>query len=225
MPGRSSNACWNFTKDPRLWDARSPGVLTGNRLIIVPHAGYGENAYYDRHSKSLQFYYFGDHQNPKYTCLSHDIIAHETGHAVLDGVRPMYIQSLSVQTLAFHEFIADLTAILLALHNKDIRRFVSQTSEGLHGANVVADLAEEFGREVIGRDYLRTAFNQVKMDDVKDSLIPHTISQVLTGAMWDILVKIADSHLKKNRVWAEGLTRTGTVVVGRSLPPCGAAAA
>src|SRR5215213_7016486 len=30
----------------------------GNRLIVVPHAGYGENAYYDRESKSLQFYYF-----------------------------------------------------------------------------------------------------------------------------------------------------------------------
>ncbi len=30
----------------------------GNRLIVVPHAGYGENAFYDRESKSLQFYYF-----------------------------------------------------------------------------------------------------------------------------------------------------------------------
>src|SRR3546814_20844558 len=25
----------------------------GNRLIVVPHAGYGENAYYDRESESL----------------------------------------------------------------------------------------------------------------------------------------------------------------------------
>src|SRR6516165_7212650 len=30
----------------------------GNRLIVLPHAGYGANAYYDRASKSLQFYYF-----------------------------------------------------------------------------------------------------------------------------------------------------------------------
>jgi len=187
-----------FYEGPQALGRPVPWGFDGNRLIIVPHAGYGENAYYDRHTKSLQFYYFGDHQNPSYTCLSHDIIAHETGHAVLDGVRPMYIQSHSVQTLAFHEFIADLTAILLAIHNKDIRRFVAQTSEGLHGANVVADLAEEFGREVTGRDYLRTAFNDKNMADVMDSLIPHTISQVLTGAMWDILVQIADSHLKKN---------------------------
>ena len=29
-------------------------AFEGNRLIVVPHAGYGENAYYDRASKSLQ---------------------------------------------------------------------------------------------------------------------------------------------------------------------------
>jgi hypothetical protein len=32
-------------------------AFEGNRLIVLPHAGYGENAYYDRASKSLQFYF------------------------------------------------------------------------------------------------------------------------------------------------------------------------
>ena len=66
----------------------------GNRLIVVPHAGYGENAFYDRDSKSLQFYYFdrGEEGLRKriHTCLSADIINHEFGHAVLDGIRPHY---------------------------------------------------------------------------------------------------------------------------------------
>jgi len=187
-----------FYEEPQALGRPIPWGFDGNRLIFVPHAGFGQNAFYDKHSKSLQFYYFGDQQNPSYTCLSHDIIAHETGHAILDGVRPLYNQLSSVQTLAFHEFIADLTAILMALHNNDIRRFVANTAQGLHGANVMADLAKEFGQEVTGRDYLRTAFNDLKMSDVKDSLIPHTISQVLTGAMWEILVAIADKHLAKN---------------------------
>ena len=42
----------------------------GNRLIVVPHAGYGENAFYDRRSKSLQFYYFDRDSRRIYTCLS-----------------------------------------------------------------------------------------------------------------------------------------------------------
>ena len=201
MCGRWCSACWSSTKNPSPWAESVPWGFDGNRLIVVPHAGYGDNAFYDQNSKSLQFYYFGDLDRPGYTCLSHDIIAHETGHAILDGIRPLYNQLSSVQTLAFHEFIGDLTAILLALFNKDIRQFVSQTTEGRLGeADVLANIAEEFAREVEGRPYLRTAFNQYTLQDeeIKDSLSPHTVSQVLTGAMWDILTGIATKHLDKN---------------------------
>ena len=62
----------------------------GNRLIVVPHAGYGQNAFYDRRSKSLQFYYFDRGTDRTFTCLSTDIVNHEFGHAVLDGIRPHY---------------------------------------------------------------------------------------------------------------------------------------
>jgi hypothetical protein len=75
--------------------------VDGNRLILVPHAGSGKNAFYDRHSKSLQFYYYSAPDGPRYTCLSHDIIAHEAGHACLDGIRPHYYTFSSVQTAAF----------------------------------------------------------------------------------------------------------------------------
>jgi hypothetical protein len=190
-----------FYEEPSALGRPVPWGFDGNRLIVVPHAGYGENAFYDQNSKSLQFYYFGDLERPGYTCLSHDIIAHETGHAILDGIRPLYNQLSSLQTLAFHEFIGDLTAILLALFNKDIRHFVSQTTKGRLGeAGVLANIAEEFGREVEGRPYLRTAFNKCSLQDqeIKDSLSPHNVSQVMTGAMWDILTGIATKHLDKN---------------------------
>ena len=75
-----------------------PWAFEGNRLIVVPHAGYGENAFYDRRSKSLQFYYFGSEAETIYTCLSSDIVNHEFGHAVLDGVRPLFNESSDPQT-------------------------------------------------------------------------------------------------------------------------------
>lgn len=190
-----------FYEEPFALGRPVPWGFDGNRLLVVPHAGYGDNAFYDQESKSLQFYYYGDLDRPGYTCLSHDIIAHETGHAILDGIRPLYNQLSSVQTLAFHEFIGDLTAILLALFNKDIRHFVSQTTAGrLDEADVLANIAEEFAREVEGRPYLRSAFNDTRLqdDEIRDSLSPHTVSQVLTGAMWDILTGIATKHLEKN---------------------------
>ncbi len=70
---------------------RIPWGFEGNRLIIVPHAGPGENAYYDRQSKSLQFYYFDRGAERIHTCLSTDIVNHEFGHAVLDGIRPHFM--------------------------------------------------------------------------------------------------------------------------------------
>jgi hypothetical protein len=40
------------------------------------------------------------------------------GRAVLDGVRPLFNESSTPQTGAFHEFIGDLSAILLTLKTK-----------------------------------------------------------------------------------------------------------
>ena len=51
-------------------------------------------------------------QDTVYTCLSADIVNHEFGHAVLDGIRPLFNESSHPQTAAFHEFMGDLTAIL-----------------------------------------------------------------------------------------------------------------
>lgn len=188
-----------FFEDPQALGRPAPWGFDGNRLIVVPHAGYGQNAFYDPHSKSLQFYYFGDRADPGYTCLSHDIIAHETGHAILDGIRPLYNQNASLQTAAFHEFIGDLTAILLTLHNRDVRRFVSATTHGdLDQAAILADLARQFGEEVQGRPYLRTAFYNGTLYDVQDSLSHHRVSQVLTAAMFDILMRIAEKLLDRD---------------------------
>ena len=104
-------------------------AFEGNRLLIVPHAGYGENAYYDRASKSLQLYWFNSPKGPVYTCLSSDIVNHEFGHAVLDGLRPLLYKSVGAQTAAFHEFLGDLTAILMAFANNGFRGLALEESQ------------------------------------------------------------------------------------------------
>ena len=166
----------------------APWAFEGNRLLVVPHAGYLANAFYSRHSKSLQFYYFGPEKQRVYTCLSHDIIAHETGHAILDGLRPLYFEDSSLQTAAFHEFIADLTAIMISLLNNRLRWEVAEATEGeLLEDTIIAVLAEEFGRYTSGRPHLRSATNEKTMAEVADSSSPYLWSEVLTGAMWEIL--------------------------------------
>jgi hypothetical protein len=173
-----------------------PFGFEGNRLIVVPHAGYGKNAFYDRASKSLQFYYF-DHEDTRvYTCLSTDIINHEFGHAVLDGIRPHYFESSLVETGAFHEFLGDLTAILIILRNNDFRGKLAESTGGdLSEATHLSSIAAEFGKAVIDKPYLRTALNKFIMSDLANSG-PHKLSEVLTGAMFDILMALSSHYIE-----------------------------
>lgn len=184
-----------FFEDGSALGRRIPWAFEGNRLIVVPRAGYGENAFYDRGSKSLQFYYFGSDPDIVYTCLSTDIVNHEFGHAVLDGIRPLYNESSFVQTGAFHEFIGDLTAILLTLRNNDLRGYLAKATEGnIDEADAISSIAEEFGKNVSGRPYLRTAKNNGRMSDMKGETSAHRVSTVLTGAMFQILVELANHY-------------------------------
>jgi len=184
----------------------APWAFEGNRLIVVPHAGYLANAFYDRRSKSIQFYYFGTEEKRVYTCLSHDIIAHETGHAILDGLRPRYIEDSSLQTTAFHEFVADLTAIMTSLLNNTLRwqvaeEFLNNLSPDPIAAalEIVSSLAEEFGRYATGRPYLRSAESPNTTETVKDSRSPYDWSEVLTGTMFDIFKGMVAKRLQKEK--------------------------
>jgi hypothetical protein len=189
---------------------RIPWGFDGNRLIVVPHAGYGQNAFYDRESKSLQFYYFEGEQGRVYTCLSTDIINHEFGHAVLDGIRPHFIEGYAPEAAAFHEFIGDLTAILLLLRNNQFRRWLAdQTAGDLSHADHLFRIAEQFGTEVTGKPYLRTACNHVTMSDLQDTHSPHYRSQVLTGALFEIIIALADRYIaKRNKTAPQALWHT-----------------
>lgn len=177
-----------------------PWAFEGNRLIVVPHAGYGQNAYYDRASKSLQFYYYNDPNTAGkliYTCLSADIIHHEFGHAVLDGIRPQFMESHSLETAAFHEFVGDMTALLLVLRNNDFRKKIAEKfGDELSEVRILSGIADEFGRTVKNQAYLRNADNNVKMGDVQTAE-PHAKSVVLTGAIFKIMEALSKQYVKR----------------------------
>jgi len=188
----------SFFEDASALGRRIPWAFEGNRLIVVPHAGFGQNAFYDRASKSLQFYYFGEPEETVYTCLSVDIVNHEFAHAVLDGIRPLYNESGTPQTGAFHEFTGDLAAILLTLKNGTSRRQLAKASGGkIEDATTLSSIAEEFGQAASGRPYLRSAVNKLTMADLATETEPHELSKVMTGAMFDVLIKIAENYQKQ----------------------------
>ncbi len=101
---------------------RIPWRFDGHQLYLVPHAFEGGNAGYSPDDQGILFGYLpaGPGQDAVYTCLSHDIIAHELTHAILDGLRPRYIEPGLPDQLAFHEGFADTVALLSVFGLADV---------------------------------------------------------------------------------------------------------
>jgi hypothetical protein len=93
------------------------------QLKVAPHGIAEPNAFYSREDEALVFGYAPSLENPRemvYSCLSHDVIAHETTHAILDGLRPEYMRPSSPDQAALHEGFADIVAILSVFRHQDI---------------------------------------------------------------------------------------------------------
>ncbi len=183
-------------------------------IDVFPRAGIDANAYYSRGLKSLRFFYFhpgGNEALPLvYTCRSFDIVAHEVGHAVLDSMRPGYWDSWHPQTGGLHESFGDITAILTMLAQMDQCEAIVAHSKGdLHAKTFFSAVAEQFGEALYGRTTgLRNADNDLKLSEVSNQV--HAISQVFTGAFYDILADIFEDYHKPDQYdQAETLFRVG----------------
>jgi hypothetical protein len=163
----------------------------GHQLKLAPHAFADANAFYAKECAALLFGYFIPLEEmskpaaarvPVFTSLSHDIVAHETTHAILDGLRARYIDPSSPDQAGFHEGFADVVALLSVLASKDIAGVLidpgSTTSDLALSAverhtlikNSLFGLADQMGRHMgtVRNDALRRSVDltpeKVKQD-------------------------------------------------------------
>jgi len=150
------------------------------------------NAFYSRSQGCLKFGDFipSGQKERVYTCRSFDIVSHETGHAVLDGLKPQWLQADNPpQTGGLHESFGDLTAIFLALSQLDqCEAVIAQTKARLHDKTFLADIAEQFGLSLGTTTGLRNADNNLTLTEAGTEV--HALSQVFTGAIYDILADL-----------------------------------
>jgi hypothetical protein len=95
--------------------------FVGHQLHVLPHAFREANAFYSEEDKALFFGYFDSARTGGrvFTSLSHDIVAHETTHALLDGIRDGFTYPSTPDQAAFHEGFADVVALLSVFSLKE----------------------------------------------------------------------------------------------------------
>jgi hypothetical protein len=200
------------------WSLETPPDKGPLRLKIRPFGFRGRNAGYSRESGDLSFGFFRARKDPAgftvpqgliFTALSHDIIAHETTHALLDAMRASFASPTNPDVPAFHEALADLVALFLHFSYPGVVEQAIRDSRGnIAGSSMLSELAREFGYARSTLDHpsaLRTAIDVTglapfdsdfsaggdKQPTQYDSTLEmHKLGSVLVSAVFEAFVTI-----------------------------------
>jgi hypothetical protein len=187
------------------------------RLRIYPHALRESNAFYHPGKRALLFGYFPAQQANSagnlpggmvFTCLSFDVVSHETTHALLDGHNRYLAENNHPDTLAFHEAFSDVVALLQRFKFPEVLQHqIANTKGALRKENLLGRLAWQFGQAVGEYGALRDALGSVDKDgvwrphqptqnDLDHAKGAHQRGAVLVSAIFDAFVTIYDIRTK-----------------------------
>ncbi|MEO6811914.1 MAG: hypothetical protein ABI353_22625, partial [Isosphaeraceae bacterium] len=185
------------------------------RLRIYPHALREANAYYDPDRHALLFGYFPSREQPGgdtlpggtiFTCMSFDIIAHETTHALLHGLHRYYLQPSNPDVLAFHEAFADAVALFQHFsHTEVVRHQVARTRGDFRKGALLGELARQFGSALGGH---RGALRSYISEDPDPTLYQNTTEVHARGAILMAALFLAFENIFEKR--ARDLYRIAT---------------
>lgn len=194
----------------------------GPTLEVEAEAGHERNAYYDPNIGRIRLFQFDNPEGELFdTAYARDVIAHETGHAILDALCPDLSSSLHPDGLAIHEAIADLTAVMSILGAKGVSSALAGQPYERFPA-FLGDIAEGFDKDTrhTRMGSLRSVANDFRLPggepppdtdfipedefgmdvgpEIPTGLIesadPHDRSQVLSGALFTMLRKIRQNE-------------------------------
>lgn len=193
---------------------RLPWSFDSHHLYLVPDAFEGANAYYSADNHGIAFGYFSDSDGRViHACLSHDVIAHETTHAVLDGIRSRFMAPGLPDQLGFHEGFADIIALLSVfsmpdvvrqcLHNVGVKGGMRPTLPTLKDSQLFG-LAEHFGGGLadghgatIRESVRRTVPANWREDDDGEFFEPHNRGEIIVSAVLKTLLDIWQKRIRK----------------------------
>ncbi len=179
-------------------------AFPAKQLVVIPRAGKMANAFYNRDTNTLEFFYFDSISSNQtiYSCLSREIVAHEAGHAIIDGIAPDLMNAYTPDSLAIHEALADVVALFLSFGSNKLTKLILEENTGsIREQSHFTRLAEEFGDARGYEDGLRNFLNDKNLkigdEDYIGSFEPHKLSEVLSGTIYKLLIKKHESEKKR----------------------------
>ncbi|MDQ3257015.1 MAG: peptidase M4 [Acidobacteriota bacterium] len=159
-------------------------------LNLFPHAMIQANAFYSPEAKGILFGYFTAKETNQgrnlpgqrvFTCLSHDIIAHEVTHAIVDGIRTYFTEPTNPDVLAFHEGFADLAALFSHFSHKEaLLDTIQKTGGQLYQFELQPDAAPTGGRTSPPPPASRSTSSQSGVETSETDNTPGIVAQVKT---------------------------------------------
>ena len=174
----------------------------GDRLRLIPHAFPARNAYF-----ALLFGYFpADEDDPGpnlpgqliFTCLSHDVVAHEVAHAALSRLHEYYNEPTNPQVPALHEAFADIVAMFQRLTFAEVVAPAIRQTRGdlLAPNNPLLDIGAQFG-QAAGRGVpLRRIAGNPDPALFARTREPHDLGWILVSAVYEGFV---DTYNRRTR--------------------------
>jgi hypothetical protein len=187
--------------------ARWARSTSPRRLDLKPNAGVDLNAYYN--GQSLSFFEYSTGAKTTWSGASTDVVAHETGHALLDQSRPDLWDSSYTETNAFHEAFGDCMAILTACADPATRanvrtklrrqNFVEATAEDLSdGVLRALGPGHPASRPRHARNTFRWALPSTLPSSGPPSVLSsevHSFARIFTGCFYDTILNILRQRL------------------------------
>ncbi|HKQ26243.1 MAG TPA: hypothetical protein VJT81_17475 [Burkholderiales bacterium] len=168
----------------------------GDRLRLIPHAFQARNAYFDDELNAVLFGYFpADEDDPGpnlpgqliFTCLSHDIVAHEVAHAALSRLHAYYNEPTNPQVPALHEAFADIVAMFQRLTFAEVVAPAIRESRGnlLDPKNRLLDIGAQFGSAAGKGGPLRRIAGKPDPALFARTKEPHDLGWILVSAVYE----------------------------------------
>ena len=198
---------------PIVWSWRQKG---GKESLNVRIKNNDINARFLLEQKCLELDYYGPYENWVYNCRTVDLIAHETGHAIMNSIFPEW-QMGGAETRGMEEAFCDLTSMFLIISQYDLcEEVIRETNGDLAKNSLLSLFSVGHGHESNPYKEIRNANNKAtyKANDWS----PYSFCEVLVGVLYDVLKELfynnkvgandAAKLIEVGKLWMNAIIKT-----------------